>query len=91
MVIVSSWIINNKEKGKERCEIILRTRKNENSYVLKFNYFLEFKYLHSKNIVTKKIVREAINQIKTKQHSINLICYVIYISLAHYKKEFKIE
>lgn len=37
----------------------------------------------------KKIVREAINQIKTKQHSINLICYVIYISLAIIRKNSK--
>lgn len=82
-------IISNKEVGKGRCDIILKAKEDITSYVL------EFKYLNSNNLVTKeqlkKASREAIDQIEAKQYGINLTGHVIYIGLAHYKKEVEIE
>lgn len=82
-------IISNKEVGKGGCYIILKAKEDITSYVL------EFKYLNSNNLVTKeqlkKASREAIDQIEAKQYGINLTGHVIYIGLAHYKKEVEIE
>lgn len=81
-------IINNKEEGKGRCDIILKAKRNDMS-----SYIIEFKYL--KKAADKEklsaMAKEAVEQIITKKYDANLTGKVIYIGLAHYHKDVAIE
>ena len=78
-------IESNKEVGKGRCDIILKS-KNERypSYIFELKYEKEASDL-------KKLAKEAIKQIQEKQYGVNMKGNVIYIGMAHYHKDVEIE
>ena len=77
-------IISNKEEGKGRCDIILKS-KNEKQV----SYIFEFKYTKEESNL-KEMAKEAISQIKEKQYDANITGNIIYIGMAHYHKEVEI-
>lgn len=76
-------IISNKEEGKGRCNLILKSRKALPNYIFEFKYSKSEKNLDS-------LAKQAINQIKEREYDYNLGDEVVYVGLAHYKKEVKI-
>ena len=77
-------IISNKEEGKGRCDVILKS-KNEKQV----SYIFEFKYTKEESNL-KEVAKEAISQIKEKQYDANITGNIIYIGMAHYHKEVEI-
>ena len=77
-------IISNKEEGKGRCDIILKS-KNEKQV----SYIFEFKYTKEESNL-KEMAKEAISQIKEKQYDANITGNIIYIGMAHYHKDVEI-
>ena len=77
-------IESNKEVGKGRCDIILKS-KNEGypSYIIELKYEKEASDL-------KELAKEAIKQIQEKQYGVNMKGNVIYIGMAHYHKDVEI-
>lgn len=78
-------VISNREVGKGRCDIILKSKKNQISYIL------EFKYTNVSSVDLKQLAKSAINQIDSRRYDSELSGTVIRIGLAHYQKNVEIE
>lgn len=78
-------VISNREVGKGRCDIILKSKKNQISYIL------EFKYTNDSSIDLKQLAKSAIDQINSRRYDSELSGTVIRIGLAHYQKNVEIE
>lgn len=78
-------VISNREIGKGRCDILLKAKKDQTSYIL------EFKYAKDSSINLKELAKSAVHQIQNRKYDIELKEKVIYIGLAHYQKNVEIE
>ena len=78
-------VISNREVGKGRCDIILKSKKNQISYIL------EFKYTNDRSVDLKQLAKSAIDQINSRRYNSELSGTVIRIGLAHYQKNVEIE
>ena len=78
-------VISNREAGKGRCDIILKSKKNQISYIL------EFKYTKDSSVDLKQLAKSAIDQINSRRYDSELSGTVIRIGLAHYQKNVEIE
>ena len=78
-------VISNREVGKGRCDIILKSKKNQISYIL------EFKYTNDSSVDLKQFAKSAIDQINSRRYDSELSGTVIRIGLAHYQKNVEIE
>lgn len=78
-------VISNREVGKGRCDIILKSKKNQISYIL------EFKYTNDSSVDLKQLAKSAIDQINSRKYDSELSGTVIRIGLAHYQKNVEIE
>lgn len=78
-------VISNREVGKGRCDIILKSKKNQISYIL------EFKYTNDSSVDLKQLAKSAIDQINSGRYDSELSGTVIRIGLAHYQKNVEIE
>ena len=78
-------VISNREVGKGRCDIILKSKKNQISYIL------EFKYTKDSSEDLKQLAKSAIDQINSRRYDSELSGTVIRIGLAHYQKNVEIE
>ena len=79
-------VISNREEGKGRCDLILKAKDtNKPSFVLEFKYLKE----ECKDFQEKleQLSTQAIQQITDKKYDEGLIGKVVYIGLAHYKKD----
>lgn len=74
-------VISNREVGKGRCDIILKSKKNQISYIL------EFKYTNDSSVDLKQLAKSAIDQINSRRYNSELSGTVIRIGLAHYQKK----
>lgn len=78
-------VISNREVGKGRCDIILKSKKNQILYIL------EFKYTNDSSVDLKQLAKSAIDQINSRRYDSELSGTVIRIGLAHYQKNVEIE
>lgn len=78
-------VISNREAGKGRFDIILKSKKNQISYIL------EFKYTNDSSVNLKQLAKSAIDQINSRKYDSELSGTVIRIGLAHYQKNVEIE
>ena len=78
-------VISNREVGKGRCNIILKSKKNQISYIL------EFKYIKDSSEDLKQLAKSAIDQINNRKYDSELSGTVIRIGLAHCQKNVEIE
>lgn len=78
-------VISNREVGKGRCDIILKSKKNQISYIL------EFKYTNDSSVDLKQLAKSAIDQINSRRYDSEFSGTVIRIGLAHYQKNVEIE
>lgn len=78
-------VISNREVGKRRCDIILKSKKSQISYIL------EFKYTNDSSVDLKQLAKSAIDQIDSRRYDSELSGTVIRIGLAHYQKNVEIE
>ena len=78
-------VISNREAGKGRCDIILKSKKNQISYIL------EFKYTKDSSVDLKHLAKSAIDQINSRRYDNELSGTVVRIGLAHYQKNVEIE
>ena len=78
-------VISNREVGKGRCDIILKSKKSQISYIL------EFKYTNDSSVDLKQLAKSAIDQINSRRYDSELSGTVIRIGLAHYQKNVEIE
>lgn len=78
-------VISNREVGKGRCDIILKSKKNQISYIL------EFKYTNDSSVDLKQLAKSAIDQINSRRYDSELSGTVIRIGLAHYQNNVEIE
>lgn len=78
-------VISNREVGKGRCDIILKSKKNQISYIL------EFKYTKDSSVDLKQLAKSAIDQINSRRYDNELSGTVVRIGLAHYQKNVEIE
>lgn len=78
-------VISNREVGKGRCDIILKSKKNQISYIL------EFKYTNDSSVDLKQLAKSAIDQINSGRYDSELSGTVIRIGLAQYQKNVEIE
>ena len=78
-------VISNREVGKGICDIILKSKKNQISYIL------EFKYTNDSSVYLKQLAKSAIDQINSRRYDSELSGTVIRIGLAHYQKNVEIE
>ena len=78
-------VISNREVGKGRCDIILKSKKTQISYIL------EFKYTNDSSVDLKQLAKSAIDQIDSRRYDSELSGTVIHIGLAHYQKNVEIE
>lgn len=78
-------VISNREVGKGRCDIILKSKKDQISYIL------EFKYTNDSSVDLKQLAKSAIDQINSRRYDSELSGTVIRIGLAHYQKNVEIE
>ena len=78
-------VISNREVGKGRCDIILKSKKSQISYIL------EFKYTNDSSVDLKQLAKLAIDQIDSRRYDSELSGTVIHIGLAHYQKNVEIE
>lgn len=78
-------VISNREVGKGRCDIILKSKKNQISYIL------EFKYTNDSSVDLKQLAKSATDQINSRRYNSELSGTVIRIGLAHYQKNVEIE
>lgn len=78
-------VISNREVEKGRCDIILKSKKNQISYIL------EFKYTNDSSVDLKQLAKSAIDQINSRRYDSELSGTVIRIGLAHYQKNVEIE
>ncbi len=91
LLVMCAWlsneyeVISNREVGKGRCDIILKSKKNQISYIL------EFKYTNDSSVDLKQLAKSAIDQINSRRYDSELSGTVIRIGLAHYQKNVEIE
>ena len=78
-------VISNREVGKGRCDIILKSKKSQISYIL------GFKYTNDSSVDLKQLAKSAIDQIDSRRYDSELSGTVIHIGLAHYQKNVEIE
>lgn len=78
-------VISNREVGKGRCDIILKSKKSQISYIL------EFKYTNDSSVDLKQLAKSAIDQIDSRRYDSELSGTVIHIGLTHYQKNVEIE
>lgn len=78
-------VISNREVGKGRCDIILKSKKNQISYIL------ESKYTNDSSVDLKQLAKSAIDQVDSRRYDSELSGTVIRIGLAHYQKNVEIE
>lgn len=78
-------VISNREVGKGRCDIILKSKKSQISYIL------EFKYTNDSSVDLKQLAKSAIDQIDSRRYDSELSGTVIHIGLALYQKNVEIE
>ena len=78
-------VISNREVGKGRCDIILKSKKSQISYIL------EFKYTNDSSVDLKQLAKSAIDQIDSRRYDSELSGKVIRIGLPHYQKNVEIE
>ena len=78
-------VISNREVGKGRCDILLKSKRNQISYIL------EFKYTKDSSVNLKQLAESAIDQINSRKYDSELSGKVIRIGLAHYQKNVEIE
>lgn len=78
-------VISNREVGKGRCDIILKSKKSQISYIL------EFKYTNDSSVDLKQLAKSAIDQIDSRRYDSELSGTLIHIGLAHYQKNVEIE
>lgn len=78
-------VISNRKVGKGRCDIILKSKKNQISYIL------EFKYTNDSSVDLKQLAKSAIDQINSRRYDSELSGTVIRIGLAQYQKNVEIE
>lgn len=78
-------VISNREVGKGICDIILKSKKSQISYIL------EFKYTNDSSVDLKQLAKSAIDQIDSRRYDSELSGTVIRIGLAHYQKNVEIE
>lgn len=78
-------VISNREVGKGKCDIILKSKKSQISYIL------EFKYTNDSSVDLKQLAKSAIDQIDSRRYDSELSGTVIHIGLAHYQKNVEIE
>ena len=78
-------VISNREVGEGRCDIILKSKKSQISYIL------EFKYTNDSSVDLKQLAKSAIDQIDSRRYDSELSGTVIRIGLAHYQKNVEIE
>lgn len=78
-------VMSNREAGKGRCDILLKSKRNQISYIL------EFKYTKDSSVNLKQLAKSAINQIDSRRYDSELSGKVIRIGLAHYQKNVEIE
>lgn len=78
-------VISNREVGKGRCDIILKSKKNQISYIL------EFEYANDSSVDLKQLAKSAIDQINSRRYDSELSGTVIRIGLAQYQKNVEIE
>lgn len=78
-------VISNREVGKGRCDIILKSKKSQISYIL------EFKYTNDSSVDLKQLAKSAIDQVDSRRYDSELSGTVIHIGLAHYQKNVEIE
>lgn len=78
-------VISNRKVGKGRCDIILKSKKSQISYIL------EFKYTNDSSVDLKQLAKSAIDQINSRRYDSELSGTVIRIGLAHYQKNVEIE
>lgn len=78
-------VISNREVGKGRRDIILKSKKSQISYIL------EFKYTNDSSVDLKQLAKSAIDQIDSRRYDSELSGTVIHIGLAHYQKNVEIE
>lgn len=78
-------VISNREVGKGRCDIILKSKKSQISYIL------EFKYTNDSSVDLKQLAKSAIDQIDSRRYDSELSGTVIHIGLVHYQKNVEIE
>ena len=78
-------IESNRENGLGRCDIILKSKYNNTSYILEFKYFKNDKQLKEKELEEplNKLANIAICQIIDHQYDAHLTGNIIYIGLAH--------
>lgn len=82
----SEYEINsNRESGNGRSDIILKAKKEHLP-----SYILEFKYTKDENTDLIQLAKEAIEQIIRNHYDVGIAGKVIYIGLAHRKKECEI-
>ena len=79
-------IKSNRESGKGRSDILMISRRKENPHII-----MEFKYTDRTNHNLEALAKEAIAQIENLQYAHGLNGEIIYIGLAHYQKEAKVE
>lgn len=91
LLVMCAWlsneyeVISNREVGKGRCDIILKSKKSQISYIL------EFKYTNDSSVDLKQLAKSAIDQINSRRYDSELSGTVIRIGLAHYQKNVEIE
>lgn len=78
-------IKSNRESGNGRSDIILKSKRKEFS-----SYILEFKYTKDDHIDLKDLANQAVEQIINNYYDIGINGKIIYIGLAHRKKECEI-
>lgn len=78
-------IESNRKIGKGRCDIILKSKYNQPSFVIEFKYLKS--YQENVNKELKQLAKEAIQQIVDKQYDASLTGKIIYIGLAHRGKD----
>lgn len=78
-------VMSNREAGKGRCDIVLKSKRNQISYIL------EFKYTKDSSANLKQLAKSAIDQINSRRYDSELSGKVIRIGLAHYQKNVEIE
>ena len=74
-------VINNRESGIGREDILLRAKKSGATHMI-----LEFKYTKDEKENLEKLAQSAVTQIKGKQYDAELNGSVYYIGLAHFGK-----
>ena len=83
-------IISNREVGKGRNDLILKSKdEKKTSYVLEFKYLKEDKKDIEKEL--DQLSNEAIQQIKERKYDVELKGKVIYIGLAHHGKDVSVK